>query len=119
MAPNPRVVVGSFICAKVCHVTSDAKCKHLFGSNWNTKMLQGSVLRAFQQHSAAGRRYWIVVANYELSMGHTKVKELAMQSIIAEPLVTLATTMAMTETTTQAFSSTQPLSFVAATAAAE
>jgi hypothetical protein len=93
----------------------------LYGANWNKKMLRGTVLRAYQQSSATNRRYWIVVARYEFSsdgLGRTKEKELQMRSIIAEPPVTLATTMITTETTPQALAATLPLSIVAATAAA-
>ena len=114
MAPDPRTVVGSFIRAKACHVTSHAECRRLYGSNWNTKMVRGTVIRAFQQSSVTIRRYWYVVANYELTLDKRKEKELQVRSVVEDTPI-----LVTTETTTQDPVAAQPsISTVAAAAAA-
>ena len=119
MPLDPRKVVGNVVLAKACHITSDAECKRLYGSNWNTKMVQGTIVRAYQHTNISNRRYcWFVVANYELTAGRIKEKELAMRNVVAERPVMTPTTMMTTEPATQTLAAAQPLSSVAAEAAA-
>ena len=44
MEQDPRRVVGGQVHALAKHVTAEAECRRLFGSNWNQKLVDGEVV---------------------------------------------------------------------------
>ena len=41
---DPRTVVGGRVHALACHVTSEAEAKRVYGSNWKSATINGTVL---------------------------------------------------------------------------
>ena len=76
--------VGSLVQAKAFHVTSIPECRRLYGSNWNQKLLCGTVLSVRDKNegnqSTGKRKNWLITAEYDLN-GTKKVKELNVRSV--------------------------------------
>ena len=62
------------------HVTSEAECRRLFGSNWNQKLVDGEVVDVSRELTAAGRLNYFIQAKYTIQ-GRTKTKKLNIRSV--------------------------------------
>jgi hypothetical protein len=81
---DPRKIVGNHIRAKAKHVTSDAECKHRYGSNLNTKMLYGVVVGVENIiNTTTKSSKTMITGTYNLSGGIEKTKKLHLINIQA------------------------------------
>ena len=86
MPTDLRRVAGSKVQALAKHVTSDAECKRLFGSNWDTKLLPGVVISAVSKTlPGRSRASWLIVARYVVTGQREKEVELNSRSVKLAP----------------------------------
>ncbi len=96
-----KTVVGSRVQAKARNVTSESEAKRRYGINWDTKMVQGTVTKAFTKPSTTGKTQgWQIEAEYEFDgPNSTVVKKTATLNIrsvkdVLPPTPVVATTIA-------------------------
>ena len=76
-----RRIVGTKIHAYAKHVTSEAMCKRLYGSNWDKKFVDGVVLEARDGRRAGGNRANWLIKGFYIFQGRRKVTELNIRSV--------------------------------------
>ena len=64
---DQRKVVGSTVHAKAIHVTAEAECKILYGSQKNVNMVEGVVVNVDQKNTEQRRKQFYVISDYKKS----------------------------------------------------
>ena len=92
MAANPRCIVGSMVEAKACHVMNLAECSRCYGSNSDTKRVQGIVTYVeVIKNSTTNRMMTFVMAAYDLGGMMIHPCRLNIRSVKVVPTPTAAT----------------------------
>ena len=79
---DPRTVVGGRVHALACHVTSEAEAKRVYGSNWKSATVNGTVLevrKRTKDNNKNGQTY--VYASYMFPTEVSRQKELHLKSV--------------------------------------
>ena len=70
MSVDERRVIGARVEALARHVTSESETRRLYGSNWKTKLVSGTVVSFRDQNEGmegrGKRKNWLVTADYEM-----------------------------------------------------
>jgi len=84
MSVDERRVIGARVEALARHVTSESETRRLYGSNWKTKLVSGTVVSFRDQNEGmeghGKRKNWLVTADYEMP-GRKKRCELNIRSV--------------------------------------
>ena len=79
---DPRTVVGGKVHALACHVTSEAETKRVYGSNWKSATVNGTVLEVRKRTKANNKNLQTYVyASYMFPSEVSRSKELHLKSV--------------------------------------
>ena len=79
---DPRTVVGGKVHALACHVTSEAETKRVYGSNWKSATVNGTVLEVRKQTKDNKKNLQTYVyASYMFPSEVSRSKELHLKSV--------------------------------------
>ena len=79
---NPRTVVGGWVHALSYHVTSEAKAKRVYGLNWKSATINGTVLEVRKRTKDNNKNVQTYVyASYMFSTQVSRSKELHLKSV--------------------------------------
>lgn len=83
MAPDPRIVPGSFVQARAVKVTNPKECGRRFGGNYASVLVCGVVHGLVQQRrGGTGRMNTLVDAEFDFGDNYKKRKYLTLRSVV-------------------------------------